>query len=139
MYRGAPNWETWAVHAWIANQDDVYFRWRERAFQTFNDCEAQSLFPFRRKGVDHQSAEAQRKLAAELRYYFTDPTGIVGGRSVYAQDVSEEDLQTVDWEHVADNLLSGINYDGIEYVVDGARNSPIKTKDRSGRGRKVAK
>jgi len=128
-YRGAPNWETWAVHAWISAQEDAYFHWRERAYQTFLACET--------RNVDQQSADAQRKLAAELRYYFTDHSGIVGGRSAYAQDVSEQDLQIVVWEHVADNILSGINYDGIKYVCDGGRKNPKKSKDGSGRKRKL--
>lgn len=120
-YRGSPNWESWAIHAWISNDEPAYWFWKQRSDEVFEECECDD--------VEEQSRIAQRKLAAELQYRFTEPEAIAGGRSVLATDVTEAELETVDWSHVADNLLSEANYDGIEYICEG-RNS-LTQKERN--------
>jgi len=93
VYRGAPNWETWAIHAWISNVEHIYWEWREQAEEVFEQAKGDSEL-------------AMKNLAAELKQEFTDPENIEHGRSSLAEDVTEAELETVVWEHVADNLLS---------------------------------
>jgi len=115
-YRGSPNWESWAIHAWIDNVEHTYWHWKKRAEDTFEACE---VHPAPSLHIEEQSREAQRKLAAELQYCFTEPDAIVNGRSALAEDVTEAELETVDWSHVADCILAGTNYDDIEYICEG--------------------
>jgi hypothetical protein len=98
VYRGAPNWETWAVYAWIQNVEHLYWDFRERAEEISEENDDDRI--------------AEEVLATELRLIFNDPESIVAGRSAIAQDVTDAELETVDWNHVANNLLSEVRETG---------------------------
>ena len=108
-YRGSPNRESWAVHTAISYDEHQHLHWNNRANVIFEQQKCGDV-------VD-QSVMAQGMLANELEEHFKYPHNISSGKSVLARDVTVEQLETVDWDHVADDVLSRAKC-GKEYTGD---------------------
>ncbi len=88
-YNGWTNYETWAVHLWITNEQAPYFHWKDRAWEILGD---------QTKYEDDATGEAVQ-LANEIREAITDECTIA--TACLASDLMTAALEKVDWIEIA--------------------------------------
>jgi hypothetical protein len=103
-YNGYTNYETWAVHLWLTNDEASQRFWAGQAIERMHDAR---MHPNSTYSV---SEDARINLADELREWAIDNTPDLGA-SMWA-DLLGAALSEVDWFDIADSLLA--DCDGYE-------------------------
>ncbi len=93
-YNGWTNYETWAVHLWISNEEPSYRYWRERAVAV------------RRLAVALERRTAKGLLADTLKNHFEEAAPELLG---FWGDLLSAALSEVDWYELAEALLEDVD------------------------------
>ena len=106
-YHGWANYETWAVHLWLTNDEGSYHRWRGEARRVQRDAPAceQVL-----KQLWTADEAARFTLAGRLEKAVEGEH--VPGAAALASDLVSHALGRVDWDEVADAFLADLDPEG---------------------------
>jgi hypothetical protein len=128
-YQGWKNYETWAVHLWISNDQGTHEAYDEAAEDFYAEAVRDQLKSYEfdpgddpRKQIDRKGAteEAAHQLAERLKDDLDDsaelPRQLDG--TVYA-DLLNAALGEVDWHEVAESYVENIDRDETEADVAG--------------------
>ena len=92
-YNGWTNYETWAVHDWITNEQATSLHWRRRVWEILGD----------QSRDENDSAGAAVKLAQEIREAIEDECVI--SAAGLTSDLINAALGEVDWFEIAQSFI----------------------------------
>lgn len=110
-YHGWKNYETWAVHLWISNDQGTHERYLDEADEQYRDAILADL-----DGDREQWTEAAARALAEVMeddIDNDDACPVLAGSSVYT-DLLRAALAEVDWFEVAAAYVEDIDRNEIE-------------------------
>ncbi len=99
-YNGWTNYETWAVHLWLTNEQGSYFYWQEQARSHIEDAPGSQQV---RGGIWTEEQAARFGLADQFREELEDGQPIQGA-SVYS-DLLSSVLDDVNWSEIAQAFI----------------------------------
>lgn len=108
-YNGWTNYETWATHLWLSNEEGSYNYWRDAAGESFRAAvdlpEGNILTP---------SEQARYHLAERLKDEIEEniPPEVCG--TMY-RDLLGAALSEVNWSEIANALLEECEHEGQKY------------------------
>ena len=102
-YNGWHNYETWAVKLWIDNERAEYDYWRNETVETWANTEATEYLT--------RSQAARFSLADSLKEWHQDNTPDLSGPFC---DLLNAALSEIDWDEIADAMLTDAELDGYE-------------------------
>jgi hypothetical protein len=102
-YNGWKNYETWAVHLWMSNDEGSYCYWSDEAAVHLGEAPEHEHV----QGGIWTAAEAARfTLGAQMKSEIEEGSPIEGA-SLYS-DLLSAALSEVDWSEIADAFLADV-------------------------------
>jgi len=99
-YNGWPNYETWAVHLWLTNEEGSYNYWRELAAEAKKQAPAWA----NASGVFNKEQAARYHLADQLKDELEEGSPLAGTADLYT-DLLGAAMSEVNWSRIAEAFL----------------------------------
>lgn len=98
-YNGWANYETWAVHRWLSNEEPSYRYWTERAQEAWDNSPDDENVP----KVWTREEAARFRLADQLKEELGESMPDLGA-SLWS-DLLTSAMQEVNWDEIAASLI----------------------------------
>jgi len=114
QYQGSPNKETWDAELWMDNDEGIYNRVREMAARAkennAEDFDGEDYLNLDHDGAKDELAQCLEQMwdeFADVDDHFSEPEMMIyWAATVYPMVRDVGSLWRVDWEFIADNILS---------------------------------
>lgn len=110
-YQGWKNYETWAVHLWISNDQGTHFMYDEQAAEQYREAVRHD----KTSGREEWTEQAASVLAGQMEEDIANEEAcpVLSASTVYT-DLLRSALDEVDWAEIAVAYVENIDRDEIE-------------------------